>query len=57
MAALGQHWAPWWKARAAEGHELPHIPTITPIGAATCLRRGARRFCIRPSAGALPGEN
>ena len=20
--SLGQHWAPWWRARAAEGHEF-----------------------------------
>jgi peptidoglycan/xylan/chitin deacetylase (PgdA/CDA1 family) len=34
--SLGAHWAPWWKARAAEGHEfcLPHLG-ITPTGAAT----------------------
>lgn len=53
--SLGNAWAPWWKARAAEGHafashtfdhvywrgDLPGTPT---------------RFRIRPSAGPLDGQ-
>jgi len=53
--SLGQHWAPWWKARAAEGHEFAShtwdhaywradLPGIEP------------RFRIRPSAGAFAGR-
>lgn len=53
--SLGQHWAPWWKARAAEGHEFAShtydhaywrgdVPGTEP------------RFRIRPSAGALEGR-
>lgn len=53
--SLGRHWAPWWKARAAEGHEFAShtwdhaywradLPGIEP------------RFRIRPSAGALAGR-
>ena len=53
--SLGSHWAAWWKARAAEGHEFAShtwdhaywrgdLPGIEP------------RFRIRPSAGAFEGR-
>jgi peptidoglycan/xylan/chitin deacetylase (PgdA/CDA1 family) len=53
--SLGNYWAPWWKARAAEGHEFAShtydhaywradLPGIEP------------RFRIRPTAGALEGR-
>ncbi|MBL8371577.1 MAG: polysaccharide deacetylase family protein [Burkholderiaceae bacterium] len=53
--SLGNHWAPWWKARAAEGHEFAShtydhtywrgdLPGVEP------------RFRIQPSAGALAGR-
>jgi peptidoglycan/xylan/chitin deacetylase (PgdA/CDA1 family) len=53
--SLGSHWAPWWKARGAEGHEFAShtfdhaywradVPGATP------------HFRIRPSAGALEGQ-
>lgn len=53
--SLSNYWAPWWKARAAEGHEFAShtwdhaywrgdLPGIEP------------RFRIRPSAGALAGR-
>ncbi|MGH6628068.1 MAG: polysaccharide deacetylase family protein [Burkholderiaceae bacterium] len=53
--SLGDHWAPWWKARAAEGHEFAShtydhvywrgdVPGLEP------------RFRIRPSAGAFEGR-
>lgn len=53
--SLGNHWAPWWKARAAEGHEFAShtydhvywrgdLPGIEP------------KFRIRPSAGAQEGR-
>ncbi|MES2975886.1 MAG: polysaccharide deacetylase family protein [Pseudomonadota bacterium] len=53
--SLGNDWAPWWKARAAEGHEFAShtwdhaywrgdLPGIEP------------RFRIRPSAGAFEGR-
>ncbi|MEH3086964.1 MAG: polysaccharide deacetylase family protein [Xylophilus ampelinus] len=56
--SLGEHWAPWWRARAAEGHafashtfdhaywrgDLPAGPD------------GAPRFRIRPSAGPQEGR-
>ncbi len=54
--SLGNHWAPWWKARAAEGHEFAShtydhvywrgdVPGIEP------------RFRIQPSAGAFQGRD
>jgi peptidoglycan/xylan/chitin deacetylase (PgdA/CDA1 family) len=54
--SLGTHWAAWWRARAAEGHEfashtLDHVYLRgdVPAGAAT-------RFRMRPSAGAQQGQ-
>ena len=56
---LGRHWAPWWKARAAEGHEFAShtwdhaywqadLPPAQP--------GGEPRFRIRPSSGAQAGK-
>lgn len=53
--SLGQHWASWWKARAAEGHEFAShtydhvywrsdLPGVNPT------------FRVRPSAGAVAGR-
>jgi peptidoglycan/xylan/chitin deacetylase (PgdA/CDA1 family) len=57
--SLGDAWAPWWKARAAEGHELAShtyshvywrgdLPPATP--------GGEPRFRIQPSAGPQAGQ-
>ena len=55
---LGQHWAPWWQARAAEGHEFAshtwdhaYWQADLPPDAS-----GAARFRIRPSSGAQAGQ-
>jgi peptidoglycan/xylan/chitin deacetylase (PgdA/CDA1 family) len=53
--SLGNHWAPWWKARAAEGHEFAShtydhvywrgdLPGVEP------------KFRMQPSAGAFEGR-
>lgn len=53
--SLGESWAPWWKARAAEGHEFAShtwdhaywrgdLPSVEP------------RFRIKPTAGPLEGR-
>lgn len=47
--SLSDDWAPWWKARAAEGHESPRTPWTMPIGAAMPARQ-----MRRPSASGLP---
>ena len=55
--SLGTHWAPWWKARAQEGHEFAShtfdhsywrgdVPGTTPP-----------RFKVRPSAGPSEGQD
>ena len=56
--SLGAHWAPWWKARAAEGHEFAshtfdHAYWRADVPAAP----GApQQFRIRPSAGPSDGK-
>ena len=56
--SLGQHWAPWWKARAAEGHEfashtLDHAYWRGDVKPAT---GDAMNFRIKPSAGVDEGR-
>ena len=56
--SLGKDWAPWWKARAAEGHEFAshtfdHVywrGDVVTAGAAT-------QFKMRPSAGPDEGKD
>jgi peptidoglycan/xylan/chitin deacetylase (PgdA/CDA1 family) len=55
--SLGEHWAPWWRARAAEGHEfashtLDHVYWRADVAG----EGGAPRFRVRPSAGADEGR-
>jgi peptidoglycan/xylan/chitin deacetylase (PgdA/CDA1 family) len=54
--SLGQHWAPWWQARAAEGHEFAshtydHVYWRADVPGAPPL------FRVRASAGALAGRD
>lgn len=56
--SLGQSWAPWWKARAAEGHEfashtMDHMVWVADLAPA---KGGAARFRMRPTAGAAAGR-
>jgi peptidoglycan/xylan/chitin deacetylase (PgdA/CDA1 family) len=53
--SLGNDWAPWWKARAAEGHEFASH-TWDHVYWRGDLRGVEPRFRIRPSAGALQGR-
>lgn len=53
--SLGEHWAPWWRARAGEGHEfashtLDHVYWRGDVAGAE------PRFRVRPSAGAQEGR-
>lgn len=50
--SLGSHWAPWWKARAAEGHEFASH-TYDHAYWRGDLPGQPMRFRIRPSAGAM----
>ena len=57
--SLGAHWAAWWKARAAEGHEFAsHTYDHAYWRADVPGQRGvAAQFRIRPSAGPSEGKN
>lgn len=62
--SLGQHWAPWWKARAAEGHAfashtIDHAywrGDVKGAKGASVQAAQATRFRIRPSAGPDEGR-
>lgn len=55
--SLGEHWAPWWRARAAEGHEFAsHTLDHVYWRADVTSEGGATRFRVRPSAGANEGR-
>jgi peptidoglycan/xylan/chitin deacetylase (PgdA/CDA1 family) len=56
--SLGQHWAPWWKARAAEGHEFASHTFDHAYwrGDVKTASGEAVNFRIKPSAGADEGR-
>ncbi len=56
--SLDDHWAPWWRARAAEGHEfashtLHHLVWQADAGADA---QGQPLFRVRPTAGPQAGQ-
>jgi peptidoglycan/xylan/chitin deacetylase (PgdA/CDA1 family) len=53
--SLDTHWAPWWRARAAEGHEFASHTYDHAYWRAD-LKGVEPRFRIRPSAGGLAGR-
>jgi peptidoglycan/xylan/chitin deacetylase (PgdA/CDA1 family) len=53
---LGQHWAPWWKARAAEGHAFASHTWDHAYWRADVQDGGVQKFRIRPSAGEHAGQ-
>lgn len=54
--SLGQHWAPWWRARAAEGHEFASH-TLDHVYWRADLPGAEPRFRVRPSSGAQQGQD
>lgn len=56
--SLSQHWAPWWKARAAEGHEFAShtYDHVYWRGDLPNTASGVAQFRIKPSAGAFEGR-
>ncbi len=52
---LGNDWAPWWKTRAAEGHDFASH-TYDHVYWRTDLLGDPVRFRMRPSAGAHDGQ-
>lgn len=53
---LGQHWAPWWKARAAEGHAFASHTWDHAAWRADVQEGGVQKFRVRPSAGEQAGQ-
>lgn len=53
--SLGNHWAPWWKARAAEGHEFASH-TYDHVYWRGDVPGGQPRFRMQPAAGASVGQ-
>ena len=52
--SLGEHWAPWWRERAAEGHEFASH-TWSHVYWRADLPGAAPRFKVQASAGAQQG--
>lgn len=55
--SLGEHWAPWWKARAAEGHAFASHTWDHAYWRADLNERGVQKFRIQPSAGDQAGKS
>ncbi|MCY7370014.1 MAG: polysaccharide deacetylase family protein [Polaromonas sp.] len=53
--SLGNHWAPWWKERAAEGHEFASH-TYDHVYWRGDIKGVEPKFRVSPSAGALEGR-
>jgi peptidoglycan/xylan/chitin deacetylase (PgdA/CDA1 family) len=53
--SMGRHWAPWWKARAAEGHEFASH-TWDHVYWRRDEKNVAPHFRVQPSAGAFAGR-
>lgn len=53
--SLDNHWAPWWKARAAEGHAFASH-TYDHVYWRGDEKGAAPRFRVQPSAGAFAGR-
>jgi peptidoglycan/xylan/chitin deacetylase (PgdA/CDA1 family) len=53
---LGQHWAPWWRERAAEGHAFASHTWDHAYWRADLQGAQSGRFKIRPSSGAQAGQ-
>jgi peptidoglycan/xylan/chitin deacetylase (PgdA/CDA1 family) len=53
--SLGEHWAPWWRARADEGHEFASHTWDHVVWRAD-LPGTPHRFRVQPSAGLQQGQ-
>lgn len=53
--SLGEHWAPWWRAQAAQGHEFASH-TLDHVYWRADVAGSEPRFRVRPSAGSLDGQ-
>jgi peptidoglycan/xylan/chitin deacetylase (PgdA/CDA1 family) len=55
--SLGEHWAPWWRARAAEGHEFASHTWDHTYWRADLGTAQHPSFRVRPSAGPREGQD
>ncbi|WP_255409687.1 polysaccharide deacetylase family protein [Acidovorax sp. 69] len=55
--SLGEHWAPWWHARAAEGHEFASHTWNHTYWRADMGSTESPSFRVRPSAGMREGQD
>lgn len=55
--SLGEHWAPWWRARAAEGHAFASHTWSHVYWRADMGTPQAPAFRVRPSAGPRAGQS
>jgi peptidoglycan/xylan/chitin deacetylase (PgdA/CDA1 family) len=55
--SLGDHWAPWWRARAAEGHEFASHTWNHTYWRADAGSAPHPAFRVRPSAGQREGQS
>ncbi|MBD9393677.1 polysaccharide deacetylase family protein [Acidovorax sp. ACV01] len=55
--SLGEHWASWWRARAAEGHEFASHTWDHTYWRADLGTAQAPSFRVRPSAGPREGQD
>ena len=54
--SLGEHWAPWWRARAAEGHAFASHTWSHVYWRADLGNTQASGFRVKPSAGPRAGQ-
>lgn len=54
--SLGNHWAPWWRARAQEGHEFASH-TLDHVYWRADVKGEPTRFLVRPTAGSRQGQD
>lgn len=55
--SLGEHWAPWWRARSAEGHEFASHTWDHTYWRADAGTPQSPAFRVRPSAGPREGQD
>jgi peptidoglycan/xylan/chitin deacetylase (PgdA/CDA1 family) len=55
--SLGEHWAPWWKARAAEGHAFASHTWDHAYWRADLNEGDVQKFRIQPSSGEQSGKS
>jgi peptidoglycan/xylan/chitin deacetylase (PgdA/CDA1 family) len=55
--SLGEHWAPWWRARAAEGHAFASHTFDHVVWRADAAQGSPTHFRVKPTAGVSAGKS